>query len=115
MVASWHSLQPMRRTRVLLGRPDGGFERTAPAQTVSYTDSKSGQVVYAHHARLERLHADKDYVYAVVHEGAEAEFGSFRTGPSGRSRFSFTTSARPLPGRHRGRGAGAAVVPPVQR
>jgi hypothetical protein len=92
VVASWHSLLPMRRARVLLGRPDGGFERTVPAQTVSYTDSKSGQVVYAHHARLERLHADKDYVYAVVHEGAEAEFGSFRTGPSGRSRFTFTSS-----------------------
>ena len=91
VVASWHSLQPVRRARVLLGRPDGGFERTAPAQTVSYTDAKSGQVVYAHHARLERLHADNDYVYAAVHEGAEAEFGSFRTGPSGRSRFTFTS------------------------
>ncbi|MGZ4542493.1 MAG: fibronectin type III domain-containing protein, partial [Mycobacteriaceae bacterium] len=91
VVASWHSLQPVRKPRVLLGRPDGGYERSVAADTISYTDAKSGQVVYAHHARLQRLDADQDYAYAAVHEGAEAEFGSFHTGPRGRSPFTFTS------------------------
>jgi hypothetical protein len=91
VVVSWHSLQPVHRPRVLQGRPDGGFERSVAADTVSYTDAKSGQVVYAHHARLEHLHPDRDYVYAALHEGAEAEFGSFRTGPRGRAPVTFTS------------------------
>ena len=91
VVVSWHSLQPVHRPRVLLGRADGRFERSVAADTLSYTDAKSGQVVHAHHARLQRLRADQDYLYAAVHEGAEAEFGSFRTGPRGRARFTFTS------------------------
>jgi hypothetical protein len=58
---------------------------------VSYTDAKSGQVVYAHHASLAKLNADSDYVYAAVHAGAEPEFGTFRTGPHGRAPFTFTS------------------------
>ena len=34
VVVSWHSLQPVRNARVLLGRPDGRYERSAPARTV---------------------------------------------------------------------------------
>ncbi len=91
VVVSWHTLQPISRPRVLLGRPDGAYQRTAPARTVSYTDAKSGQVVYAYHADLRDLRPSTEYVYAAVHQGAEAEFGAFRTGPRGRARFTFTS------------------------
>jgi hypothetical protein len=38
MTVSWHTLQPVRRPRVLLGRLDGKLEQTAEAQSVSYAD-----------------------------------------------------------------------------
>ncbi|MEC3978116.1 fibronectin type III domain-containing protein [Amycolatopsis sp. H20-H5] len=91
VVVSWHSLQPVRNARVLLGRPDGRYELSAPAKTVSYTDAKSGQVVYALHAPLRGLHADTEYVYAALHEGAEPAMATFRTGPRGRAKFTFTS------------------------
>jgi len=91
VVVSWHTLQPVRDARVVLGRPDGKFERTVPAVTASYTDAKAGRVVYAHHARLLRLAAESSYLYAAVHEGAAPEFGSFRTAPRGRRPLTFTS------------------------
>ncbi len=91
VVVSWHALQPVRNARVLLGRPDGRYERSVPAKTVSYTDAKSGQVVYAFHAALRGLHADTDFVYAALHDGAEAAFATFRTAPRGRAKFTFTS------------------------
>ncbi|MDT4922325.1 MAG: hypothetical protein QOG01_38 [Pseudonocardiales bacterium] len=91
MVVSWHALHPVRRPRVLLGTADHGFERTVPAELSSYVDAKSGQTVYAAHARLLNLSADHGYLYGAVHDGAEAEFGSFRTAPRGRTRFTFTS------------------------
>jgi 3',5'-cyclic AMP phosphodiesterase CpdA len=91
MVVSWHTLQPVRRPRVLLGRPDGRLERTVEARTASYADAKSGQVVYAHHARVGGLRADTAYLYAALHEGAAPEFGGFRTAPRGRAAFTFTS------------------------
>jgi phosphodiesterase/alkaline phosphatase D-like protein len=95
MVVSWHSLQPVRRPRVMLGRPDGTHERTVEAREVSYADGKSGQLVYAYHARLERLKADTAYMYAALHDGAPPEFGTFRTAPRGRARFTFTSFGVP--------------------
>jgi len=91
MVVSWHTLQPVRNARVVLGRPDGKFEQTVHAATVSYTDAKAGQVVYAHHARLMRLEADSTYLYGAMHDEAAPEFGTFRTAPHGRQRFTFTS------------------------
>jgi hypothetical protein len=91
MAVSWHTLQPVRRPRVLLGRRDGKLEQTVEAKETSYTDAKSGQVVYAYHARPARLHADTAYLYAALHEGAEPEFGAFRTAPRGRSPLTFTS------------------------
>jgi hypothetical protein len=91
MVVSWHALQPVRRPRVLLGRLDGALERTVEASTVSYTDAKSGQVVYAHHANLDGLRADAAYLYGAVHEGAAPQFSTFRTAPRGRAPFTFTS------------------------
>lgn len=91
MVVSWHTLQPVRHARVVLGRLDGTFERTADAAQAAYTDAKSEQRVYAYHARLIGLEPGSTYLYAALHDGAEPEFGTFRTLPRGRSRFTFTS------------------------
>jgi hypothetical protein len=91
MVVSWHTLQPVRRPRVLLGRLDGRLEQTVEAKETNYTDAKSGQVVYAYHAKLGRLRADSAYLYGALHDGAEAEFGTFRTAPRGRAPLTFTS------------------------
>jgi hypothetical protein len=91
VVVSWHTRQPVHRPRILLGGPDGHFSRTVTATATSYTDAKSGQVVYVHHAKIVRLRPDTEYVYAALHEGAEAEFGTFRTAPKGRAKFTFTS------------------------
>ncbi|MDT4961589.1 MAG: hypothetical protein QOF87_1236 [Pseudonocardiales bacterium] len=90
-VVSWHTLQPVRHARVLLGDGGGRFERTAVARERRYVDAKSGQTVYAQHARLEGLRPDRDYVYAAVHDGAQPEFGSLHTAPRGRAAFTFTS------------------------
>lgn len=91
IVVSWHTLQPVRRARVLLGLLDGKLEQTVEALEATYTDAKSGQVVHVHHANLGRLHADTAYLYGALHEGAAPEFGTFRTAPRGRSPFTFTS------------------------
>src|SRR5215472_16964900 len=82
---------PIGQPRVLLGRLDGKLEQTVEARTTSYTDAKSGQVVFAHHAKLAGLRADSAYVYGALHDGAEPEFGTFRTAPRGRAPFTFTS------------------------
>src|SRR6202047_713210 len=69
MVVSWHTLQPVRHPRVMLGRLDGKLEQTVEATGTSYTDAKSRQVVYAYHARLGRLRADQAFLYGALHAG----------------------------------------------
>jgi 3',5'-cyclic AMP phosphodiesterase CpdA len=91
MVVSWHTLQPVRNPRVILGGLDGKLEQTVEAKTTSYTDAKSGQAVYAYHAKLGGLRADFAYLYAAIHDGAEPEFATFRTSPRGRAAFTFTS------------------------
>lgn len=91
MVVSWHTLQAVRRPRVVLGLLDGKLERTAEAEEISYTDAKSEQVVFAYHARLSGLRPGSAYLYAALHDGAEPQFGTFRTVPRGRSAFTFTS------------------------
>src|SRR3984957_19913731 len=91
MVVSWHALQPVRNPRVVLGGLDGKLEQTVDAKESSYTDAKSGQVVYAYHARLEQLRADSTYLYGAMHEGADAEFGTFHTAPRARASLTFTS------------------------
>src|SRR5689334_24258592 len=61
IVVSWHTLQSVRSPRVVLGRLDGALERVVEAKEVSYTDAKSGQIVYAYHAKIDRLQADSPY------------------------------------------------------
>jgi hypothetical protein len=91
VVVSWHALASVSDARVLLGDADGRYQRTYSARTVSYTDAKSGQTVYAQHACMSDLKPDHEYVYLAVHQGAQPEFGSFRTAPSGRAAFTFTS------------------------
>ena len=91
MVVSWHTLQQVRNPRVLLGRLDGKLERTVEAKPTSYTDGKSGQIVYAYHVKLGQLQADSAYLYGAMHDGADPEFGTFRTSPRGRAPFTFTS------------------------
>jgi hypothetical protein len=91
MVVSWHTLQPVRNSRVVLGHLDGKLEQTVEAEAITYADAKSGQVVYAYHAKLGRLRADTAYLYGAMHEGADPEFGTFRTSPRGRAPFTFTS------------------------
>ena len=91
MVVSWHTLAPVDRPRVLLGRLDGRLEQVIEAETISYADAKAGQVVYAHHAKIGRLHADTTYLYAALHDGAEPQFSTFRTASRGRVAFTFTS------------------------
>ncbi len=91
MTVSWHTLLPVRDARVILGRMNGMFERTVDAEARSYTDAKSGKVVYVHHATLDGLQPDSTYLYAAMHEGAAPEFGTFRTAPQGRAAFTFTS------------------------
>jgi phosphodiesterase/alkaline phosphatase D-like protein len=91
IVVSWHTLQPVRNPRVTLGRLDGKLEQTVAAKPTSYTDAKAGQVVYAYHAKIGRLKSDSAYLYAALHDGAEPEFGTFRTSPKGRAPITFTS------------------------
>jgi hypothetical protein len=73
IVVSWHALQPVRNPRVVLGHLDGKLEQTTAAKPASYTDAKSGQLVYAYHAKLGGLRADTPYLYAAMHDGADPE------------------------------------------
>ena len=91
MVVSWHTLAPVRHPRVLVGRLDGKLERIAVAATATYADAKSGKTVYAHHATIDGLGADTSYLYAALHDGADPRFSVFRTAPSGRAAFTFTS------------------------
>jgi Calcineurin-like phosphoesterase/Purple acid Phosphatase, N-terminal domain len=91
LVVSWHTLAPVQHPRVVLGRPDGKFERMVEAAATSYVDGKSGKTVYVHHAKLSRLQPDTAYLYGAMHDGAAPEFGTFRTAPQGRAAFTFTS------------------------
>ena len=91
MVVSWHSLTPVRNPRVLLGAADGKLERVTPAEQRDYTDGKSNGKVFVYHARLRALRPDTAYLYAALHDGAQPEFATLRTAPSGRSAFTFTS------------------------
>ena len=91
VTVSWHTLKPVRNPRVVLGRLDGKLEQTAEAMPASYTDGKSGQIVYAYHAKLRQLQAASSYMYGAMHDGASPEFGTFRTSPRGRAAMTFTS------------------------
>jgi 3',5'-cyclic AMP phosphodiesterase CpdA len=91
MVVSWHTLQPVRHPRIMLGTLDGRLERVVAATETRYTDAKSGEVVRAYHAKIDRLRDDAVYLYGAFHDGAAPAFDTFRTAPRGRARFTFTS------------------------
>jgi 3',5'-cyclic AMP phosphodiesterase CpdA len=91
MVVSWHTLQSVRSPRVVIGNLNGALERVVEAKEASYTDAKSGQVVYAYHAKIDRLQPASPYLYGASHDGAAPEFATFRTAPRGRAPFTFTS------------------------
>jgi phosphodiesterase/alkaline phosphatase D-like protein len=91
MVVSWHTLRTVRDPRVMLGSLNGKLDRIVAAKEISYVDAKSGAVVYAYHATIGELQADAAYLYGALHDGTAPEFGTFRTAPRGRARFTFTS------------------------
>jgi phosphodiesterase/alkaline phosphatase D-like protein len=116
MVVSWHTLQPVTNPRVALGRLDGKFERTVEGKVTSYTDAKSGQIVYAYHAKLAGLRPNFTYLYGAMHEGAAPEFGTFRTSPRGRAPLTFTSfgdQGTPTLGRKYAPDAGVTISNPL--
>lgn len=91
MVVSWLTDGPVKKPRVLYGTLEHGLGSTAEARTRTYTDGKSGRVVYVHHAALSRLSPGTSYVYLVSHEGAAPDSGMFKTAPRGRQPLTFTS------------------------
>jgi hypothetical protein len=91
VVVSWHTTDPVSNPRVMAGTSTAGFGRSVPAETRTYRDAKSKTEVRVHHARLDNLAPDTDYVYAAVHDGTNPELGAVRTAPSGRSPLRFTS------------------------
>ena len=58
---------------------------------MTYRDGLSHTEVRVNHARIGDLQPDTEYVYAVRHDGATPELGTFRTAPSGRTPLRFTS------------------------
>ena len=109
MVASWSTPAGVRRPRLRLGTPDGGFGKTVEADVKSYREAITGQEVLTYHSSVRGLHPDTDYVYEVLADGATPVGGQFRTAPSGRAPFRFTSFGdQAIPSRV---GSGALVGP----
>ncbi|NUR61946.1 MAG: metallophosphoesterase family protein [Catenulispora sp.] len=91
MYASWATATSVRRPRVRFGTLDGGHGDTVAAETRTYVDGASGREVYVHHARIRGLRPDTAYVYSALHDGVLPDSAAFRTAPSGRKPFTFTS------------------------
>ena len=91
MFVSWSSVSPISKARVRYGTPDGGFGHEARAETRTYIDAASSREVYVHHAHLTNLHPDTTYIYAALGDGVLPDAGTFRTAPTGRVPFTFTS------------------------
>ncbi|MEV5840602.1 metallophosphoesterase family protein [Streptomyces sp. NPDC051985] len=91
MAVSWITDRPVTKPVVRYGTLEHGFGSTAAARTVTYVDGTSNRTVYVHHAALNRLSPDRDYLYLATHEGATPDSGTFRTAPRGRRPVTFTS------------------------
>ncbi len=91
MIVSWITDGPVNKPKVIYGKFEHGFGDTVSAQSTTYVDGKSGRTVYVHHARLNKLKDDTDYIYAAQHDGAHPDSGYFHTAPKGRAPFTFTS------------------------
>jgi len=91
MFVSWSSVTPILKARVRYGTPEDGFGHEAKAETRTYIDAASNREVYVHHAHLTNLHPDTTYIYAALGDGVLPDAGTFRTAPTGRAPFTFTS------------------------
>ena len=93
MVASWASLGPATRPRVLLSGPRGSVVQL-PAVQRTYTDGLNGETVWTYHVEMHRLEPDETYSYTVTADNdsaAEPFTATFQTAPEGRAPFRFTS------------------------
>lgn len=91
MTVSWATPGLVRHPRVRLGTATGGPGTTVAARTRSYVDHATGRRVITHHATLPQLTPATAHVYDVLHDGATPVSGTFRTAPTGRAPFRFTS------------------------
>ncbi len=93
VVVTWQTYGPVQSPQVYLGTLESGVHSSPVAATTrSYVDPKEpDEPVFVHSARLRGLRSDREYFYVAAHEGAEPETGGFRTAPSGRAAFTFTS------------------------
>ena len=91
IVVSWHTLQPVRDPRVVLGRLDGKLEQTVEAEPPVTPMQSPVRLSTPIMRSSVGLQADSPYLYGAMHEGAEPEFATFRTAPRGRAPFTFTS------------------------
>jgi hypothetical protein len=91
MYASWTTAAPVHRPRVRFGSVEGGHGDVIQAETRTYTDGASGREVYVHHAHISGLRPDSTYVYSALQDGVLPDSAAFRTAPSGRKPFTFTS------------------------
>ena len=93
MVASWASPGQAQQPRLLVNNPSGKVIEV-PAAERTYTDGINGETVWTYHAEMAGLRPDSTYSYVVTADNdssAEPFSGSFRTAPSGRAPFRFTS------------------------
>ncbi|MGH1552333.1 fibronectin type III domain-containing protein [Streptomyces sp. L7] len=91
MTVSWITDRPVSKPVVRYGTLEHGFGSSAKARTATYVDGTSSRTVYVHHAALNKLTPDTDYLYLATHEGATPDSGTFRTAPRGRKPITFTS------------------------
>jgi hypothetical protein len=91
MYVSWSSASLVSKPSVRYGTPDGGYGQEVKAHTRTYIDAASSREVYVHHAHLKNLRPNTTYVYAALGEGVLPDAGTFRTAPTGRVPFTFTS------------------------
>jgi hypothetical protein len=91
MTVSWATPGSVSNPRVVVGTPHGGFGRTVPAETLTYTDAIDGVQTFMQHARVYGLQPGSTYVYSVLSDGASPVQGTFTTAPVGRVPFRFTS------------------------
>jgi hypothetical protein len=91
MVASWITDVAVDQPKVVYGTLDGGFGASAQAESRTYVDGTSGRTVFVHHAQIDGLRPNTEYIYSVQHKGATPDAATFRTAPTGRAPFTFTS------------------------
>jgi hypothetical protein len=89
VVVSWASPGPAVRPRVRIG------QRVIAAHPRSYTDTRTGEVVWTYHAFVDELRPAATYGYAVTADNdgnaADPFSATFTTAPDGRAAFRFTS------------------------